>query len=101
MSALLVNDAMLSLTLENPVEVDTALGLEWGRGWGIERAPGGPYIWQWGNNPGFRTFAMASVTSKDGFVILTNNDRGMPLAASVAHAVLPAEHNAFRFSMVM
>ena len=100
MSALLANDQLLSLALAKPVEVDGALGLQWGLGWGIERAPGGPYIWQWGNNPGFRAFAMASVTSKDGFVILTNSDRGMPLAASVAQSVLSAEHNAFRFSWV-
>lgn len=101
MSALLDNERLLRLTLQNPVNVDTALGLQWGQGWGIEQAPGGPYIWQWGNNPGFRSFAMASVASKDGFVILTNSGDGMPLAASVAHATLPVEHNAFRFSMVM
>jgi CubicO group peptidase (beta-lactamase class C family) len=100
MSALLANDRLLSLALAKPVEVDGPLGLQWGLGWGIERASGGPYIWQWGNNPGFRAFAMASVTSKDGFVILTNSERGMPLAASVAQSVLPAEHNAFRFSWV-
>ncbi len=100
MSALLANDQLLSLALAKPVEVDGALGLDWGLGWGIERAPGGPYIWQWGNNPGFRAFAMASVTSRDGFVILTNSERGMPLAASVARSVLPAEHNAFLFSWV-
>jgi CubicO group peptidase (beta-lactamase class C family) len=101
MSALLAHDKLLALTLAHPVEVDPALGLAWGRGWGIERAPGGPCIWQWGNNTGFRSFAMASVASRDGFVILTNSDRGMPLAASLAQTVLPAEHNAFRFPWVM
>jgi CubicO group peptidase (beta-lactamase class C family) len=100
MSTLLGNDQLLSLTLAHPAEVDNALGLQWGLGWGIERAPGGPYIWQWGNNPGFRAFAMASVTSRDAFVILTNSERGIPLAASVAQSVLPAEHNAFLFSSV-
>lgn len=100
MSALLADDRLVSLTLERRVEVDRALGLEWGLGWGIELGKGGPYLWQWGNNPGFRAFAMASVTSKDGFVILTNSERGMPLAASVAQSVLPVEHNAFRFSWV-
>ncbi|AWJ89055.1 serine hydrolase [Azospirillum baldaniorum] len=100
MSALLTNDRLLSLVLAKPVEVDRELGLAWGLGWGIERAPGGPYIWQWGNNPGFRAFAMASVLSKDGFVILTNSDHGLPLAASVARSVLPGEHNAFRFPWV-
>ena len=100
MSNLLANDRLISLTFSNPAQVDSTLGLQWGLGWGIERSEGGPYIWQWGNNPGFRAFAMASVVTKDGFVILTNSERGMPLAASVAHSVLPTEHNAFRFSWV-
>lgn len=101
MAAFLADDGLLSLALARPVAVDGALGLQWGLGWGIERAQGGPYIWQWGNNPGFRAFAMASVASKDGFVILANSERAMPLAASVAQSVLPAEHNAFRFSWVL
>lgn len=100
MSAALSDDQIVSLVLSSPAQVDSALGLQWGLGWGIENSPGGPYVWQWGNNPGYRAFAMASVASKDGFVILTNSERGMPLAASLAHSVLPAEHNAFRFSWV-
>lgn len=100
MSAVLTDDQIVSLVLSSPAQVDSALGLQWGLGWGIENSPGGPYVWQWGNNPGYRAFAMASVASKDGFVILTNSERGMPLAASLAHSVLPAEHNAFRFSWV-
>lgn len=100
MSALLADDRLISLALSSPTMVDPALGLQWGLGWGIEHAEGGPYIWQWGNNPGFRAFAMASISSKDGFVILTDSERGMPLAASVANSVLPATHNAFRFPWV-
>lgn len=100
MAALLTHEALLARVLAHPVEVDRALGLQWGAGWGLEQASGGPFIWQWGNNPGFRAFAMASVASKDGFVLLTNSERGMPLAASLARSVLPAEHNAFRFSWV-
>ena len=100
MSAVLANQSLVSLSVSQPVEVDRSLGLFWGLGWGIEHAIGGPYIWQWGNNPGFRAFAMASIASKDGFVIFTNSDRGMPLATSLAHSVLPAEHGVFRFSWV-
>lgn len=100
MSALLATDRLLSTTLADPIEADAALGLQWGLGWGIERTAGGPYLWQWGNNPGFRAFAMASAASKDGFVVLTSSEYGMPLAASLAHRVLPADHNAFRFSWV-
>lgn len=100
MSALLADDALLALTLSRTVEADQPLGLAWGLGWGIEQGAGGPYIWQWGNNPGYRAFAMASTVSKDGFVVLTNSEKGMPLAASIARQVLPAEHNAFRFPWV-
>ncbi|WP_374583389.1 serine hydrolase domain-containing protein [Pseudoduganella sp.] len=100
MSALLTDESLLAMTLSTSVEADKPLGLAWGLGWGIEQGAGGPYLWQWGNNPGFRAFAMASTVSKDGFVVLTNNANGMPLAASLARLVLPAEHNAFRFSWV-
>lgn len=100
MAAVLADDAVLALILSRTVETDKPLGLRWGLGWGIEQSAGGPCIWQWGNNPGFRAFAMANVVSKGGFVVLTNSENGMPLAASIAHAILPAEHNAFRFPWV-
>lgn len=100
MAALLASPQVLLLTVSRPIDVDRALGLQWGFGWGIENAPGGPYLWQWGNNPGFRTFAMASLTSKDGFAVFTNSASGMPLAASIAQRVLPADHTAFRFAWV-
>ncbi|TAK87880.1 MAG: class A beta-lactamase-related serine hydrolase [Aquabacterium sp.] len=57
-AALWADAALMSLTMADPVSVDLALGLTWGRGWGIEAAAGGPYLWHWGNNPGFRSFAM-------------------------------------------
>lgn len=100
MSAFLAGDAMVQMVLAKPVEVSKPLGLAWGLGWGIERGTNGACIWQWGNNPGFRAFAMASTTSKDGFVILANSERGMSLAAAIAQEVLPFEHAAFRFPPV-
>lgn len=98
LAAWLADPALLALVMEQAVSTDAALGLAWGKGWGIETAAGGPYLWQWGNNPGFRAFAMVSVASRNGFVLLTNSERGMPLAASLAHATVPAEHGVFRFS---
>lgn len=95
-AALLADTAMVALTLANPVATEPALGLTWGNGWGIETAAGGPYLWQWGNNPGYRAFAMVSVSSGNGFVLLTNSERGMPLAAPIARSIIPAEHGVFR-----
>ncbi|WP_426318159.1 serine hydrolase domain-containing protein [Pseudoduganella sp. R-43] len=100
MSAFLADDALMQMALAAPVDVSKPLGLAWGLGWGIERGSGGSHVWQWGNNPGFRAFAMASTTTKDGFVVLTNSERGMPLAASIAQQVLPSDHGAFRFPPV-
>lgn len=99
-SALLADTDLLSLTLANPVITDPELGLAWGYGWGVETAVGGPYLWQWGNNPGYRAFAMVSVSSGNGYVLLTNSERGMPLAASLARSTIPAEHGVFRFHML-
>lgn len=93
-------DRVLALTLAQPVNVDTTLGLQWGQGWGIERSDAGPTPWQWGSNDGFLAFAMVAVGSRDGFVILTNHDRGMPLAAVLAHSVLPGNLRAFEFSLL-
>ncbi|MBB5017847.1 CubicO group peptidase (beta-lactamase class C family) [Chitinivorax tropicus] len=100
MQALFTDKAMLTRTLSLPIVVETKLGLSWGLGWGIETAAHGPYLWQWGNNPGFRAFAMMSATTGDGFVLLTNSERGMPLAASLAQQLIPAEHGVFRFHML-
>ncbi len=99
-STVLADSALLSLTLANPVEVNHELGLSWGYGWGIETAAGGPYLWHWGNNPGYRAFAMASASSGRGYVLLTSSERGMPLAASLARSTIPAEHGVFRFDML-
>lgn len=98
--ALLADNTLLSLTLANPVTTDPKLGLAWGYGWGIETATGGPYLWHWGNNPGFRAFAMVSASSGNGYVLFTNSERGMPLAASLARSTIPAEHGVFRFHML-
>lgn len=100
LAALLADAALLSLITANPVPIAPALGLAWGYGWGIETASGGPYLWQWGNNPGYRAFVMVSVSSKNGYVLLTNSEHGMPLAAPLARLTIPAEHGVFRFHML-
>lgn len=100
LAAVAADERLLALAMSAPVVADKALGLEWGYGWGIERTAVGPMLWQWGNNPGFRNFAMVSPGSGDGFVLLTNSDRGMALAVPLAQQVLPMEHPAFRFSLV-
>ena len=100
MAAWVADEKLLALALSAPVAADKALRLDWGYGWGIERTPAGPLFWQWGNNPGFRNFAMVSPASRDGFVLLTNSDQGMALAVPLSQRVLPGEHPVFRSALL-
>ena len=99
--ARLLNDvASMSLITGKPATADRRLGLEWGLGWGIEPGAQGPNLWQWGNNPGYRAFVMASASSGDAVVILTNSERGMALAEPMTKVLLPGEHHAFAFHLL-
>jgi CubicO group peptidase (beta-lactamase class C family) len=83
-----------------PVAVDPGLGLSWGLGWGMARDQGDSYIWQWGNNTGYRAFVIASVRTGDGLVILTNGENGLKLAEPMTQRILPGEHKLFQFPML-
>lgn len=91
---------LLETTLASAVPVDAGLRLSWGLGWGIEQTEHDTLIFQWGNNPGYRAFAIASTSTGDGVVILTNSENGMALAEPVTNIVLPGEHRVFRFQML-
>ncbi|MCE3262673.1 MAG: serine hydrolase [Pseudoduganella sp.] len=100
MAALLGDSAAIAQVTASPVTVDARLGLSWGLGWGIERAVDDSYIWQWGNNPGYRAFAIASVRSGDGFVMLTNSENGLELAKPLAEKILPGDHKLFHSTLL-
>lgn len=95
---LLNDDAMLTQLTASPVMVDASLDLSWGLGWGIERHQEDTYIWQWGNNTGYRAFVMGSVRTGDGLVMLTNSENGLALAEPLTRKVMPGKHKLFRFS---
>jgi CubicO group peptidase (beta-lactamase class C family) len=96
-----LNDAeLMRLVSASAVTVDPRLGLDWGQGWGIERVKDARYLWQWGNNMGYRAFAMASIDAGDGFVMLTNSENGLALAQPVALKILPGEHTLFQSSIL-
>jgi CubicO group peptidase (beta-lactamase class C family) len=50
--------------------------LGWGTGWGIERASGHTYLWQWGDNPGFKNIVVAEPSTGDAIFVFTNGDSG-------------------------
>ena len=98
---LLLGDApLLKQTTEAPVTANAGLNLGWGLGWGIERTEDDVFIWHWGNNPGYRAFAVASVRTGNGFVMLADGDAGLRLAGPITAVVVPGAHRMFRFGML-
>lgn len=95
-AAVLADPVLLAATTDGAVDVDPALGLAWGLGWGLERRPQGPVLWHWGSNPGYRAFVMALPASGNGLVLLTGSDQGLQLVRTLAAAALPADEAARR-----
>lgn len=99
--AVLLNDApLLQQLTEAPVPVEPRLKLSWGLGWGLEQGDTQSYLWHWGNNPGYRAFAIAAPRSGDGLVMFTNSDKGLALAQPLTEALLPDTHRLFGFYML-
>lgn len=100
LARMLGDDAVVAQVTAAPVSVDPELGIGWGLGWGIERAKDDTYIWQWGNNLGYRAFAIGSARTGDGMVMLTNSENGLKLAEPMTRKILPGEHKLFRFPLL-
>ncbi|THT98780.1 hypothetical protein E9531_13345 [Lampropedia puyangensis] len=99
LGALTARRDFLNMILSDVFAVDPQFGVSWGMA-GVEQAEAGTYLWQWGNNLGYRAFEMMSVAAGDGFVLMTNGEKGLRLAASLAQSVLPANHGFFRFPLL-
>jgi CubicO group peptidase (beta-lactamase class C family) len=56
------------------IEINEFLG--WGLGWAIERAAGHTYVWQWGDNGGFKNIVMAEPSTGSAVFVFTNGDAG-------------------------
>ncbi|HEX8604648.1 MAG TPA: serine hydrolase domain-containing protein [Pseudoduganella sp.] len=100
LSALLKDERSLRQIAASPVPVSPRLGLDWGSGWGLERHQGDVFLWHWGNNPGYRAFAMVSPRSGDGFVMFTNSESGMALARPISEEVFGVSHPVFQYHLL-
>ncbi len=100
LAVLMADEQTLQLIVQSPVSVDPKLDLSWGLGWGLERSKKEVFIWQWGNNPGYRAFVMASMSSRDAIVILTNSENGLTMAEPIVTMVLPSTHSVFKSYLV-
>ena len=50
--------------------------LGWGLGWGIERVDGREFLWQWGDNPGYKNIVFAEPGKGRAVFVFTNGDGG-------------------------
>jgi CubicO group peptidase (beta-lactamase class C family) len=70
----------LAAAIKNPdirkeqIRIRPSLG--WGLGWGIERVGGREYVWQWGDNGGYKNIVMAEPARGEGVFVFTNGDSG-------------------------
>ena len=69
--------------------------ISWGLGWGIEKEDGPRYLWQWGDNGGWKNIVMVQPESRSGLVVFTNGSNGMHVVERVARAATGREHALF------
>jgi CubicO group peptidase (beta-lactamase class C family) len=70
-------------------------GLGWSLGWGIERFGRQEYLWQWGDNGGYKNFVLLNPVAKSGVFVFTNGDAGMRICDRVVTHATGLEHPAF------
>lgn len=107
LASVLNDESLLASTLATPAVLPPSWRgilqsnqLYWGLGWGIEARDKPVSIWHWGSNPGFRSLVLADLQSKNGVVVLTSSQNGMPAAKSIANATIPGKHPALDLDAV-
>jgi CubicO group peptidase (beta-lactamase class C family) len=68
--------------------------LGWGLGWGIERVKGREYLWQWGDNGGFKNVVFAEPAKGTATFVFTNGDGGSRVYDRVVTHVTGHDHPA-------
>jgi CubicO group peptidase (beta-lactamase class C family) len=69
--------------------------LMWTLGWGYMEADGRRALWQWGDNPGFKAFAVVEPDADVGLVVFTNADTGQRVCRYIVLRLLDLDHPAF------
>lgn len=82
-----------SLMMKPYSQVNSALA--WGLGWGIEQESSLRYLWQWGDNGGWKNIVMVHPESRSALVVFTNGSKGMRVVERVVRAATGREHVLF------
>lgn len=82
----------LEKMLEPQIEIGNQLA--WSLGWGLEKHEKEWFFWQWGDNPGFKHFAVGSRSQKLAVVVFTNGQNGKNVYRPIIGAILGVKLNA-------
>jgi CubicO group peptidase (beta-lactamase class C family) len=69
--------------------------LSWGLGWGLEQEARRRYLWQWGDNGGWKNFVLVHPESSSAIVVFTNGGNGMRVVERIVCAASGDEQAAF------
>lgn len=69
--------------------------LAWGLGWGIEEESEVRYLWQWGDNGGWKNIVIVHPESRSALVVFTNGNKGMRVVERIAKATTGRDHVMF------
>lgn len=85
-------------TVEEMLKPQVAVNdsISWGLGWGLQHGVDGSSFWQWGDNGGYKNFAVASRERGWGAVVLTNGANGLRVCEEVLPEAVGAGMPAFR-----
>jgi CubicO group peptidase (beta-lactamase class C family) len=76
-------------------QVPVGDAVAWGLGWGVELTDRGPAFWHWGDNPGYKSFALAIPAARAAAVIMANGDGGLALWEPIVRLTVGGDHPAF------
>lgn len=93
-------DTKLGLTqasrtlMQNPVsKINSALS--WGEGIATEKTGAASYLWQWGDNGGWKNFILAHPPTQTAIAVFTNGSNGQHVNERVLRAATGIDHPAF------
>jgi CubicO group peptidase (beta-lactamase class C family) len=64
----------------------------WGLGWGIQHTAEGTSFWHWGDNDGYKHFAVGSGQDGFGIVIMTNGEKGQDVYRRILYESIGGEY---------
>jgi len=69
--------------------------LSWGLGIAVEKTETSSYLWQWGDNGGWKNFILAHPPTKTAIAVFTNGSNGQHVNERILRAATGVDHPAF------